>query len=60
MSMSRLSRRVEALHKHMRATPVRTWAFILLGALTDITEEDRARIRPGDTVYIKRIILTHE
>jgi hypothetical protein len=55
-SISILQKRLDTLLKHMSARPGRSWAFVLLGD-TDIAEEDRARILPGDQVYIKRIIL---
>lgn len=37
-----------------------TWSFVLLGADTEIPPDKQALIHPGNSVYIKRIILTHD
>lgn len=49
--------RIKALEKE--TTGSSTWSFVLLGD-TEIPADKQARIRPGDSVYIKRIILTHD
>lgn len=57
-TLNTLRNRVKALVKEVAGSSA--WAFVLLGADAQIPADKQALIRPGDSVYIKRIILTHD
>lgn len=59
MTMHSLTARLERMIKQIdsRRSPM-AWSFVLLSG-QEIPQETLARICPDDTLYIKRIVLTH-
>lgn len=57
-TINTLRNRVKALLKQTAGRST-TWTFVLLGADAEIPADKQALIHPGDSVYTKRIILTH-